>query len=249
MGNKKILVANWKAHIQNLITVENRIEGINILLAKSENIIICPPFLYLKMLIDEIENDEILIGSQNLPITESEASTGEILAPMQVDIGCRYAIIGHSEVRRNYKESDDIVATKARIALEYGIIPIICIGESLEIRNSGQYLQFLTGQLIRSLPSVKGISNIRNIGNRMIIAYEPIWSIGTGNIPNVAQIEEVITTLKSLPEAKEYPFIYGGSVNEYNIEDINFTYMLDGVLVGRASTDVNKLAIIRQLLD
>ena len=83
----------------------------------------------------------------------------------------------------------------------------------------------------------------------MIIAYEPIWSIGTGNIPNVAQIEEVITTLKSLPEAKEYPFIYGGSVNEYNIEDINFTYMLDGVLVGRASTDVNKLAIIRQLLD
>lgn len=245
MMKKRILVANWKTYIQDLVTVKNKIEGINKFLTKVTGIIICPPSIYLQTLVNGIKNSEIAIGSQNISVVESNANTGEILASMQKDIGCSYSIIGHSEIRERYKESNTIIATKSKIALKYGIIPIICIGESIETRNRGDYLQFLTKQLVESLPPVEDISNV---GNKILVAYEPIWAIGTGKIPSVIQIEEVITVLKSIPNAEKFQFLYGGSVNENNIKEISSIRLLNGVLVGSASTDIGKLSAVHQSL-
>ena len=214
MTNKKILVANWKTYIKDLTTVKNKIKDINALLATTKKM-----------------------------IAKSDASTGEILASMQKDIGCSYTIIGHSEVRRNYRESHEIVATRVKGALEHGITPIICVGEEIETRNNVDHLKFLTNQLIGALALIK---DTNNINNEIIVAYEPIWAIGTEQIPTVIQIKEVISRLRrSVSEVTNCQFLYGGSVNEDNIEEINSIEMLDGVLVGSASTDIT----IRQSLD
>ena len=247
MVNKKILVANWKAYIKDLTTVKNKIEDINALLATTKKIIICPPFIYLQALVDGIKNPDIAIGSQAISIAQSDASTGEILASMQKDIGCSYTMIGHSEVRRSYKETHEVIATGVKIALEHGIIPIICVGETISIRNNANYLKFLNNQLTEALALIK---DTNYINNEIIVAYEPIWAIGTQKIPTTIQIEEVIKRLRrSIPEATNLQFLYGGSVNEDNIKEINSIEMLDGVLVGSASTDISRLFTIRQLLD
>ena len=240
---KRILVANWKTYIQNLATVKNTIDGINKFLDTVAGLIICPPSIYIQTLVEEIKNPNIAIGSQDISVTESNANTGEILASMQKDMGCSYSIIGHSEIRECYKESDNIIATKSKIALKYGITPIICIGETTEIRNNGNYLQFLINQLIESLPPIESISD-----STIIVAYEPIWAIGTGRIPSTDQIAEVITNLKLIPGLGKCQFLYGGSVNENNIKEISSIKILDGVLVGSASTDINKLSAIYQVL-
>ncbi|WPX97156.1 triose-phosphate isomerase family protein [Candidatus Bandiella euplotis] len=239
MKENRLLIANWKTYIQDLTTVKNKIEQVNNLLLGAHGVVICPPSIFLHVLVDGIKNPNIKVGAQD--ISTSESGTGEITASMQKGIGCSYAIIGHSEVRERYGENNDEVAIKVDIALKYGMVPVICIGENIEVRNSGDHLKFLIDQLIESLP--------QGAEQKFIIAYEPIWSIGTGIIPTPHQIEEVISTLKVIPGLKKHQFLYGGSVNESNIYDISKIKVLDGVLVGAASTNIAKLAKIYQVLN
>jgi triosephosphate isomerase len=235
MTKRKLLIANWKTYIQDLDTARDKIEEINSLLGDVDGVVICPPFIYLQVLVSGLEKSSVDIGSQNISASES-TNTGEILAIMQKEIGCDYAILGHSEVRELYKESSDTVAAKVRIALRHGIIPIVCIGETAETRSNGHHLKFLIDQLIASLPQTEGLTY-----DEIIIAYEPIWSIGTGKVPTATQIEEVLSTLRLIPGLENCKFLYGGSVNEVNIEEISAIQSVDGVLVGAASTDIKKL--------
>jgi triosephosphate isomerase len=234
----KLLVANWKTYIKDLVQVNSKIDDINRLLKNADRLVICAPFVYIDALISGIKNPDIAVGSQNLSSSESNASTGEILASMQKDMGCKYAIIGHSEIRERYVESNETVAIKARIALKHGIKPIICIGESYAVRSNGDYIKFLINQLIESIPPIK------NPSEEIIIAYEPVWAIGTGATPSIYQIDEVIGVLKLILELENCIFIYGGSVNENNIEEISTSKTIGGVLVGGASADINKLSAI-----
>jgi triosephosphate isomerase len=244
MQKRRILIANWKTYIQSFSEIDLRIDEIKQTLNFSNiDLVVCPPSIYLQRVKNKLENQNLSIGSQNFSSSETNANTGEILATMLTDLGCEYSILGHSEIRERYAESSDTVATKAKIAFKHNITPIICVGETLETRTKSDYLKFLIDQTIESLPQLGDIEK-----NNIIIAYEPIWSIGTGKIPSITQIEEVLNTLKSIPGLGSAKFVYGGSVNEKNIDEICDVKSLDGVLVGGASTDVTKLNSISQAL-
>ncbi len=244
MQKRKILIANWKTYIQSFSEIDVKIGEIKQNLDLYDiDLVLCPSFIYLQRIRSKLENQRIFIGSQNLSSSETNANTGEILAAMLADLGCKYSILGHSEIRERYAESSNTVAIKASIALKHNITPIICVGETLETRTKSDYIKFLIDQTIESLPQFSDIEK-----NNIIIAYEPIWSIGTGKIPSPSHIEEVLSALKSIPGLKSAKFVYGGSVNEQNISEICEVKSLDGVLVGGASADIIKLNLISQAL-
>ena len=205
-------------------------------ISNSINFILCPPVIYLQYIMSILKNIKINIGSQNISCYEDNTRTGEVLASMIVDLGCHYTIIGHSETRQIYNECNTTIALKIKIALKYNITPIICVGESLENRQKNHYLSFLT----REISSF--ISQINNCDKKkLIIAYEPIWSINSNKIPSNNQIEEVIKSLKSVQGLQDSKFLYGGSINTQNINEIMKIKCLDGLLLGKVSTITSTL--------
>ena len=237
MQEKKILVANWKTYIQNYHEINYKIERIkDQFMSDSINFILCPPVIYLQYIINILRNIKINIGSQNISCYEDNTRTGEILASMIADLGCHYTIIGHSETRQIYNECTTTIALKVKIALKYNITPIICVGENLENRLKNHYLSFLTKEVSSF------ISQINNCDKKkLIIAYEPIWSINTNKIPSNNQIEEVIKSLKSIQGLQDSKFLYGGSINTENVNEIMKIKYLDGLLLGKASTITSTL--------
>jgi triosephosphate isomerase len=158
------------------------------------------------------------------------------------EVNCEYVIIGHSERRKNQQETNEIIAKKALSAFKNKITPIICVGESKEIRDQGQHFDFVKEQIIKSIPLVKT--------TRIVIAYEPIWAIGTGETAQVSQIEEMVKFIRQVYEnevaqfAEEFFLIYGGSVNSTNSAEILNIKGLDGLLVGKASLNIEEFAKI-----
>jgi len=180
----------------------------------------------------------IKIGGQDCGFAENGAFTGDVSAKMLKDVGCQYVIIGHSERRKHYFESDEIIAKKLKNALGFKINPILCIGEKSECRASQNYLQFLENQLRQTLLDADEIDKI-------LIAYEPIWAIGTGNNANVDQIAEVARFIRELVTSnfkniKEFSILYGGSVTSKNSAQILKIANIDGLLVGGSSLDANE---------
>ena len=180
----------------------------------------------------------IKIGAQDCGFAENGAFTGDVSAKMLKDVGCQYVIVGHSERRKYYSESDEIIAKKLKNALGFKINPILCVGENSDIRASQNYLQFIEKQLRQSLNSEDEIEKI-------FIAYEPIWAIGTGNIASNSQIAEVAKFIRELiannfKNIKEVLIIYGGSVTSKNSTEILKISNIDGLLVGGASLDANE---------
>ena len=192
--------------------------------------------------LDEIEEEDlekmvakiriINLGGQDCHTQTKGAFTGDISAKMLQDCGAYYVILGHSERRQHYLESNDLIAQKIIAAIEQKLIPILCIGESRELREQGKFKEFIVEQLENSLP--------KNIEiKRLIVAYEPVWSIGSGLVPTKEQIEEVVTFLKANlaknKNIKNFQIVYGGSVNLENAGEILNTKNVDGVLVGGSS--------------
>lgn len=183
------------------------------------------------------------LGAQDCHHEASGAYTGDISAKMLGEIGCEFVIVGHSERRHYHRENDKIVAKKAKAAIENNILPVICIGESKEIRAEGKHLEFLKDQIINSIPQDTKIANL-------IIAYEPIWSIGTGKTPSLEELEEAAAHIeKSVKEnlADKYDqlyIVYGGSINSKNSESLMNTPGISGLLVGKASLDANEFSKI-----
>ena len=241
---RKIIAGNWKMNgkLENLLEIKK----ISNEFARSKiEIIICPPFTLLSAASEIAKN--VYLGAQNLHPESEGAFTGEISADMLVDLGVKYSIIGHSERRNEHNETNEIVARKVKISLEKKLQTIICIGETELQRKENSTLEILEQQLLESL------ANNTN-SEKLIVAYEPIWAIGTGLIPEVSEISKIHDFLRvRLVElygsnASTIPLLYGGSVNGSNASEIFNVNNVNGALIGGASLSFEKFApIIRAI--
>lgn len=234
---KAIIAGNWK---MNKTPDEARalVEELIPLVADAEcEVVVCPPFVDLCPVSKAIKGTNIHLGAQNIHWAKSGAFTGEISADMLKKFGVEYAIVGHSERRQYFGETDATVNMRAKAALENGISPIICVGESLEQRERGETDEFVASQVRGAL---EGIS--ADDARRVVIAYEPIWAIGTGRTATAEMAEETITvirkTLRSIfgnDAAETVRIQYGGSMNPQNAASLMAMENIDGGLIGGAS--------------
>ena len=234
--NKKIIAGNWKMNgLKN-----DAWKLTNDLLSKFESpdeklgfeMIICPPATLLSEVVSMVDGSPIKVGAQNCCDKLDGAYTGEISPVMVKDIGANFVILGHSERRSYYGETNELVAKKAEAALNQGLTPIICIGETLEQKENGSALAVIEDQFLNSIPENATIENI-------IIAYEPVWAIGTGKVATLQDIIDVHTKIREVAEKKfgsqNISILYGGSVKPNNAKDIFSLKDVDGVLVGGVS--------------
>lgn len=245
---KPIIAGNWKMHK----TVEEAVEFTRSVRRSLNSIdgadsVICPPFIAIPALADVLRASKIGLGAQNMHFDESGAYTGEI-SPRMLLPYCQYVILGHSERRAYYNENDDSVNKKVRTALEMGLTPIICVGESLEQNEAGETHNFVSGQVIAAF---KGLTSVE--AGKCIIAYEPIWAIGTGRSasPEGAgriiglTVRGAISSLFDEKTAQSIRVQYGGSANPENIGDFMSHPDIDGALVGGASLKPGFVEMVR----
>jgi len=240
MSQVKLIVSNWKMNlnISQARTLTNKLKKIKIKKNLIKNII-CPQFVLLPIISNIVKDSNILLGAQDCHYKKFGAYTGDTSIELIKEIGCKYIIIGHSE-RREYKgETNDIVREKAELVISEKLKPIICIGETLEERKKNKYKKILEEQLKICIP---------NNLDEIIIAYEPIWSIGTGLIPTVDEIKEIKNfTCDYVFKSKKISkiiFLYGGSVNSENIFEIFKLSDVNGALIGGSSLkfeEINKI--------
>jgi triosephosphate isomerase len=232
-----LIVGNWK---MNRTPVEARILAEELARRLSDvvsaEIVVCPPFTDLTLVADALQDSNILLGAQNMHHEKSGAYTGEISPVFLKELGCSYVLLGHSERRQLFGETDDLVSRKLRAALQYGLSPIVCLGETSAVHEAGRTHDVIESQFNGSILPV-----LRDC-RALTIAYEPIWAIGTGNTASPKQAAEVHRFIRELvvrqagPEcAQAVRIIYGGSVTPENIDRLMQETEIDGVLVGGAS--------------
>jgi triosephosphate isomerase len=230
----KLVAGNWKMNGLNasLGEVKAMVEGAAGV--PGVELAICPPATLASTVGQSLKGSAISLGGQDCHSEKSGAFTGDVSAEMWADIGAKYVIVGHSERRQHHGETDAIVAAKAAAVLRAGLTPIICIGESLAERDAGQTLAVIATQLAGSVPEAAGTRPI-------VIAYEPVWAIGTGRTPTTAQVAEVHGAIGKALEARfgaagrGIRLLYGGSVKPDNARELMAVEGVDGALVGGAS--------------
>lgn len=235
-GRKHYVIANWKMN-------KNIQETLDFLqLVKEGNgveVVVCPPapLLYPAKLYVQGQNKGIQIGAQNVHQEEKGAYTGEMAASLLKDIGCSHCIIGHSERRQYAQEDDATVNLKAKQALKRGLTPIICIGETLEQKQQNQTEKVLTKQILGAMDGIDV--------SQVIVAYEPVWAIGTGESATAEEAQRIHAYIRAVvahldeQNAENVSILYGGSVNENNAQEFSAMIDIDGVLVGGASLQVD----------
>lgn len=245
---KKMVAGNWKMNgtrfaAQSLLhAIKTGAEAIS-----GVDIVILPSFVHLQLTEEILADSLIGWGAQNLYIGESGAFTGEISGPMLVDVGCQYVLVGHSERRQIFHEDLLLVASKFKAALQYGLQPILCVGETLEQRERGETQSILIDQLESVIHTVS-----INLFRHAVIAYEPVWAIGTGLTATPEQAQEVHAFIrKHLAEynvevANTVRILYGGSVKADNAKGLFAMPDIDGGLVGGASLEANSFLGICQ---
>lgn len=244
---KNIIAGNWKMNKTNQEAIElvselkDRVSDV-----RDVEIIVCPPFTSLWSVNEVIKDTPIKLGAQNMFWEEEGAYTGEISPSMIKDVGGEFVIIGHSERRKYFEESDEVVNKKIKLALSSDLVPIVCIGETLEEREKGLAEKVVVEQLTNGL---SGIS-LQDI-SKVILAYEPIWAIGTGKTatPEVADgmhlvVRNHLSNLYSSELSDAISILYGGSVKPDNVDDLMRQENIDGALVGGASLDSESFARI-----
>ncbi|MDJ0305181.1 MULTISPECIES: triose-phosphate isomerase [Dehalobacter] len=242
MTRKPIIAGNWKMY-KTVQEAKDFAAGLLESLEKLENgtnaeMVICAPFTALAALKDELEESIIHIGAQNMYYETQGAYTGEISPLMLTELACTYVIIGHSERREYFKEDDALIAKKVKTALDFGLTPILCVGENLALREAGQALVFVQGQVENALRELSP-EEIRKI----VVAYEPIWAIGTGRTASPQDAQEMCAAIRATlarlaaEAAQEIRILYGGSVKASNIAELMDQPDIDGALVGGASLD------------
>ena len=245
---KKIIAGNWKMN-KTASDAKQLLSDLLIEIGKFDeaDIVFCPPFTALAVAGIALESaSNISLGAQNLHPKPNGAYTGEISAPMLRDLYCRYVIIGHSERRQYFGETDALVLEKTRAALENNLKPIVCIGETLEEREGGKWKKVLETQIKNGLGSLteKEIAEV-------VVAYEPVWAIGTGKTATPAQAQEAHAYIRgvfasnfSQAIAEKLRIQYGGSVKPENAKELLQQADIDGALVGGASLDARGFAAI-----
>jgi len=221
----KFLIANWKMN-GNIEFAESFFEKINSIKTKNQ-VVVCPPF----PLLYKFKNFSHSLGAQNCSEKTKGAFTGEVSPLLLKEFGCRYAIVGHSERRRIFQESDELIFEKYKTLIELDVTPIVCVGETREERS--KWHKILSVQLSK-FKDDKDLS-------KSIIAYEPVWSIGSGKTPTTEEIHEVLSFIKETTHSK-CPTLYGGSVNINNVKDILKIPSVSGVLIGGASLKIEEFS-------
>ena len=245
---RPILAANWKMHK----TVDEAVGFVDDFLprvagADGVDIVIAPPFTALDRVGRKLAGTRVALAAQNVNPEQKGAYTGEVSTGMLVDLGCRYAIVGHSERRQLFGETDSFIARKARSLLDAGIVPIVCVGETLQQREAGETESVVEAQLRESLATVQASES-----GTLVVAYEPVWAIGTGRsaTPDMAQAVHAFTraVLHDLfgSAADAIRIQYGGSVKPDNAGELLARADIDGALVGDASLEAGSFAAIIQ---
>ncbi len=245
---KKVVAGNWKMNktlpeaIELVSALKNRLQKFT----PNCQVIIFPPFVNLESVSALLKNSNIFLGAQNMFFEDKGAFTGEISAEMIKTVGAEYVIIGHSERRHIFNESDELINKKLKKAFEKGLKPILCIGELLEERERGKTEEVLGRQVTLGLKGVPA-ADLKNL----IIAYEPVWAIGTGKTATPSEadsahsfVRKVISELYDSNTAEELVIQYGGSVKPNNAKDLLSQPNIDGALVGGACLDADSFVEI-----
>lgn len=241
---KPFIAGNWKMYknAKEAVALAKELKS-NLKNIKDRDVLICPGFAALCCVYGEIKGSNIKLGAQDMYFENEGAFTGEV-SPLMVKDFCEYVILGHSERRQLFNETDESVNKKIKKALEHGLKPILCIGESLEEREKDKTFDVIKNQLKKSLKNIKEIKNI-------IIAYEPVWAIGTGKTATPEQAEEVHAFIREWvgknydsEAADNLRILYGGSVKPENAKELMEKEDIDGALVGGASLDADDFSKI-----
>jgi triosephosphate isomerase len=241
-----LIAGNWKMNGLGASLEEARVIAAGAAASRAR-VALCPPAVLIHRMAEALAGSKVLVGGQDAHAEDAGAFTGDVSAQMLADAGAKLVILGHSERREGYGETDALVAKKVLAALRWGLEPIVCVGETLDQRRAGEALAVVTGQVRGSLP-------LDLAGKAFALAYEPVWAIGTGLTPTTAQIEEMHRAIRAtLGEmfgagADAVPILYGGSVKPSNAAEILHADQVDGALVGGASLKADDfLAIIRSV--
>ena len=239
---RPLVAGNWKLHGSRARAAElagairDGLAGLEAI-----DVAVCPTFVHLPDVLERAAGSSLALGSQDVSDQEEGAYTGEVAAWMLAEFGCRYAIVGHSERRARHGETDAAVAAKFEAARDAGLTPILCVGESLEQRDDGRTLDVVS----RQLDAVLGDAGLGRFDGA-VVAYEPVWAIGTGRTATPEQAQEVHHALRAVIDdadsalARRTRILYGGSVKAANAAELFARNDIDGALVGGASLDANE---------
>ena len=234
MSRTRLVMGNWKMH-GNLADNAKLLAGLRAgvgSIASGTQLAVCVPFPYLAQTGEALKGTAVAWGAQDISAQAQGAFTGEVAGAMLKDFACRYALVGHSERRSLHGESDQLVADKAKAALASGLTPVVCVGESLAERDANQVLTVIQRQLAPVL--AQGADAV----NKMVVAYEPVWAIGTGRTATPEQAQEVHAAIRAALQAigaAQVQILYGGSVKAANAASLFAMPDIDGALVGGAS--------------
>ncbi len=258
-ARRPLIAGNWKMHMTHLEAiglVQKLAFSVPEAVLDTAEVVVLPPFTALRSVQTLVTGDKLAVGfgAQDLSVHDSGAYTGEVSGAMLAALACQYVTVGHSERRAMHHEDDAVVAAKAQAALRHGIVPIVCVGEGLDVRRAGEHVDYCTTQLDASLAGLTA----EQVGGRaggdgaaIVIAYEPVWAIGTGEVATPEDAQEVCGALRARlaerfgPEtAASVRILYGGSVKAASTAGILAGPDIDGALVGGASLDADEFAQI-----
>lgn len=238
---KPIIAGNWKMHK----SVAEGVTFVNAIKPEVTNtdveVLVCAPYTMLPSLVEAAKGSNVKIGAQNMHFEDFGAYTGEVSADMLLDIGVTHVIIGHSERRQYFAETDETVNLKTLKALSKGLVPVVCCGETLDQREAGETKSVCKSQIVKAFENIAAEDAVK-----VVVAYEPIWAIGTGKTASsqdandvISYIREVIESVYSDEVSEEVRIQYGGSVKPANVEEIMNEADIDGALVGGASLEAD----------
>jgi triosephosphate isomerase len=254
VGRTPLIAGNWKMNLNHLEAIA-LVQKLAFSLTPEDHdrveCVVIPPFTDLRSVQTLVDGDRLRLGygAQDLSMHDAGAYTGEVSGPMLAKLGCSYVLVGHSERRQYHGETDQVCATKVRKAFEHGLTPILCVGEGLDVRQQGGQIDHTVGQVTAALEGVAAEQ-----ASTLVIAYEPVWAIGTGEVATPEDAQEVCGAVRQTL-ARLYPgeladgvrVLYGGSVKSSNVGDLMTQPDVDGALVGGASLDAEEFAKLCRL--
>ncbi|HEX9336610.1 MAG TPA: triose-phosphate isomerase [Pseudonocardiaceae bacterium] len=249
MPRQTLIAGNWKmnlTHLEAIGLVQRIAFALPDKYLEKVEVTVLPPFTHIRSVQTLIDGDRLLLkhGAQDLSPAENGAYTGDVSGAMLAKLGCSYVVVGHSERREYHNEDDELVNRKVKAALKHDLTPILCVGERLEVREQGTHVDHCTAQLVADLKGLKA----EQVG-KVVIAYEPVWAIGTGRVATPADAQEVCAAIRGqladkygADVAGAVRVLYGGSVKSGNIAELVAQDDIDGALVGGASLDPDEFA-------